>query len=161
MWRAKEKAKATAEAIGARCAQCLEQLPQLQEEDRAQLLRQLTPDKVTSLRRTLFHQILECTNTVKATGMTSLVERLKLASMCRLTVVVAPPSSTGPLTMQQTDSARLYGWLAMGNLTQPIADAATLLLRPGTWKTSVRPLGIAPIISDTKHAGRSSRSPLP
>ena len=70
---AKEKAKATAEAIDARFAQCLEQLPQLAEEDRAQLLRQLTPDKVAALRRarpTLFHQFLECANTVKATGMT-------------------------------------------------------------------------------------------
>ena len=49
-----------------------------------------------------------------------------------LTVVVAPPSSTGPLGMLQTASARLYGRLAMGNLTQPAADAATLLLRPGS-----------------------------
>ena len=48
-----------------------------------------------------------------------------------LTVVVAPPSSTGPLGMLQTASARLYGRLAMGALTQPAADAATLLLRPG------------------------------
>ena len=49
-----------------------------------------------------------------------------------LTVVVAPPSSTGPLGMLQTASARLYGRLAMGDLTQPAADAATLLLRTGS-----------------------------
>ena len=90
------KKKPTADAIDARFAQCLEQLPKLEAEDRAQLLRQLTPDKVAALRRarpTLFHQFVERTNTVKATGMTgnvSLVvtsaQRLKLASMCRLPV---------------------------------------------------------------------------
>ena len=69
----KEKAQATADAIDARFAQCLEQLPKLEAEDRVELLRQLTPDKVAALRRsrpTLFHQFLECTNTVKATSMT-------------------------------------------------------------------------------------------
>ena len=47
-----------------------------------------------------------------------------------LTVVVAPPSS--PLGMLQTASARLYGRLAIGDLTQPAADVATLLLRTGS-----------------------------
>ena len=142
----KEKAKVTADAIDARFAQCLAQLPNLEAADREQLLVQLTPDKVAALRRsqpTLFHQFLECTNTVKATGMTGNVSlviigkdtsflyygaeaearfNVSLTRAKALTVVAAPPSSTGPLGMLQTASSRLY--LRTGSGLEDLSETA-------------------------------------
>ena len=118
---AKEKARATSQAIDARFQSCLQQL--------------------------LFSQYLECTNTVKATGMTGTVSvviigkdsrflhygseaearfNVSLTRAKALTVVLAPPSATGPLGMLQTVSARLFGRLDMASLQKSAEPVATL-----------------------------------
>ena len=128
---AKEKARATSQAIDARFQSCLQQLQRLTHDERLAYLQQITPAKVREYRLsrpTLFSQYLECTNTVKATGMTGTVSvviigkdsrflhygseaearfNVSLTRAKALTVVLAPPSATGPLGMLQTASARL------------------------------------------------------
>ena len=129
---AKEKARATSNAIEG-FQNCLQQLQRLTHDERLAYLQQITPAKVREYRLsrpTLFSQYLECTNTVKATGMTGTVSvviigkdsrflhygseaearfNVSLTRAKALTVVLAPPSATGPLGMLQTASARLFG----------------------------------------------------
>ena len=130
---AKEKARATSQAIDARFQSCLQQLQHLTHDER--------------LASTLFSQYLECTNTVKATGMTGTVSvviigkdsrflhygseaearfNVSLTRAKALTVVLAPPSATGPLGMLQTASARLFGRLDMASLQKSAEPVATL-----------------------------------
>ena len=98
-------------------------------------------------RPTLFSQYLECTNTVKATGMTGTVSvviigkdsrflhygseaearfNVSLTRAKALTVVLAPPSAAGPLGMLQTASARFFGRLDMASLQKSAEPVATL-----------------------------------
>ena len=142
---AKEKARATSNAIEARFQSCLPDARGLA------YLQQITPAKVREYRLsrpTLFSQYIECTNTVKATGMTGTVSvviigkdsrflhygseaearfNVSLTRAKALTVVLAPPSATGPLGMLQTASARLYGRVDMASLQKSAEPVATLL----------------------------------
>ena len=147
---AKEKARATSQAIDARFQSCLLQLQHLTHDERLAYLQQITPAKVREYRLsrpTLFSQYLECTNTVKATGMTGTVSvviigkdsrflhygseaearfNVSLTRAKALTVVLAPPSATGPLGMLQTASARLFGRLDMASVQKSAEPVATL-----------------------------------
>ena len=147
---AKEKARAISQAIDARFQSCLQQLQHLTHDERLAYLQQITPAKVREYRLsrpTLFSQYLECTNTVKATGMTGTVSvviigkdsrflhygseaearfNVSLTRAKALTVVLAPPSATGPLGMLQTASARLFGRLDMASLQKSAEPVATL-----------------------------------
>ena len=156
LWRAqahdaKEKARATSNAIEARFQSCLQQLQRLTREERLAYLQQITPAKVREYRLsrpTLFSQYIECTNTVKATGMTGTVSVIIIGKDSRflhygseaearfnvsltrakaLTVVLAPTSATGPLNMLQTASARLFGRVDMASLQKSAEPVATLL----------------------------------
>ena len=147
---AKEKARATSQAIDARFQSCLQQLQLLTHDERLAYLQQITPAKVREYRLsrpTLFSQYLECTNTVKATGMTGTVSVVVIGKDSRflhygseaearfnvsltrakaLTMVLAPPSATGPLGMLQTASARLFGRLDMASLQKSAEPVAGL-----------------------------------
>ena len=164
---AKDKAKATAEAID----RCFEKLRVMDADVRAQLLPLISPAKVSELRRlrpTLFHQFLECTNTVKATGMTGTVSivvvgkdtrflyfgaeaearfNVSLTRAKAIAVVVAPPSSTGRLGMLQTASARLPTPPACCLALAPALR--TLMKPPGTGPTTLaarRPFDVCPSV---------------
>ena len=129
----------------------LQQLQRLTHDERLAYLQQITPAKVREYRLsrpTLFSQYLECTNTVKATGMTGTVSvviigkdsrflhygseaearfNVSLTRAKALTVVLAPPSATGPLGMPQTASIRLFGRLDMASLQKSAQPVATFL----------------------------------